>query len=99
MKRAAGVSVGVKELKDKLTHYLAIARDGGRVIVTDRGKPVAVVGALMGERDEESVSERLAKLAQSGVLTLPSVKGGFSRVKRAKIKGKPLSQTVIEERR
>ncbi|MBI5814516.1 MAG: type II toxin-antitoxin system prevent-host-death family antitoxin [Nitrospinae bacterium] len=99
MQRAIGVSVGVKELKDKLTHYLAIARQGGKVIVTDRGKPVAVVGSLKRDKGEESVHERLAIMAESGLISLPSVKGGYPRVKRHKIKGGPLSQTVIEDRR
>lgn len=99
MKRAIGVSVGVKELKDKLTHYLAIAREGGRVIVTDRGKPVAVVGSLGRDKGKESVGERLAKMARAGLVIPPSASGAFPRIKRAKIKGKPLSQTVIEDRR
>ncbi|MBI3793806.1 MAG: type II toxin-antitoxin system prevent-host-death family antitoxin [Nitrospinae bacterium] len=99
MKRTIGISVGVKELKDKLTHYLSIAKDGGRVVVTDRGRPVAVVGSLSEWGGEESNDERLAKMARAGLIILPSVGGGFLRVKRAKIKGKSLSLTVTEDRR
>lgn len=99
MKRPVGVTVGVKELKDKLTHFLTIAREGGKVIVTDRGKPVAVVASLAAGAGVASPDERLAKLAHSGRVILPSLKGPHPRVNRAKVKGIPVSQTVIEERK
>ena len=39
-------AIGVRELKNRLTRYLALVMEGQRVVVTDRGKPVAVfVGA------------------------------------------------------
>lgn len=34
-------SVGVRELKDHLSHYLRAVRQGESVVVTVRGKPVA----------------------------------------------------------
>ena len=34
-------SVGIRELKDRLSHYLRAVRQGGSVVVTVRGKPVA----------------------------------------------------------
>jgi len=35
------MSVGVRELKAKLSEYLARAAAGDQVVVTDRGKPIA----------------------------------------------------------
>jgi prevent-host-death family protein len=35
------MDVGVRELKAKLSEYLAAAAAGGDVVVTDRGRPVA----------------------------------------------------------
>jgi prevent-host-death family protein len=33
--------VGVRELKDQLSRYLALVRSGAEVIVTDHGRPIA----------------------------------------------------------
>ena len=33
--------VGIRELRDRLKHYVATARSGEDVIITDRGRPVA----------------------------------------------------------
>lgn len=37
------MDVGVRELKAKLSEYVARAGGGASVVVTDRGKPVAVL--------------------------------------------------------
>jgi prevent-host-death family protein len=34
-------TVGVRELKNRLSEYLRLVRAGERVIVTDRGRPIA----------------------------------------------------------
>ena len=41
--------VGIRELRDRLKHYVATARSGEDVIITDRGKPVARLVALYEE--------------------------------------------------
>lgn len=33
--------IGIRQLKDGLSHYLELVRHGGMILVTDRGKPVA----------------------------------------------------------
>ena len=42
------VNVGVRELKAKLSHYLATVTAGERVTVTDRGRPVAQLVPISG---------------------------------------------------
>jgi prevent-host-death family protein len=42
------VDVGVRELKQRLSHYLERAARGERITVTDRGCPKAVLGPLPG---------------------------------------------------
>jgi len=42
--------VGIRELRDRLKHYVATARSGEDVIITDRGRPVARLVALREER-------------------------------------------------
>ena len=36
-------TVGIKELKNRLTHYLRQTKQGEEVIVTERGKPIALL--------------------------------------------------------
>jgi len=42
------MQVGVRELKAKLSEFIAKAAKGESVIVTDRGRPVAQLGPLTG---------------------------------------------------
>ena len=63
------ISAGVRELKNRLTHYLRLVRKGERIIVTDRNRPVAVLKPIEDE-GEVGVEERLAWLARDGGLTL-----------------------------
>ena len=61
-------AVGIRLLRDRLTRYVARVRRGHRVIVTDRGKPVAVlVPYRLGEAEPEEA--RLAALFASGHVT------------------------------
>lgn len=42
------MDVGIRELKAKLSHYVARAAEGGTIIITDRGRPVAKLVGLDG---------------------------------------------------
>ena len=47
------MDVGVRELKAKLSEYLALVSSGEEVTVTDRGRPVARLVAAHGRSDLE----------------------------------------------
>ena len=64
-------TVGVKELKDRLTHYPRQTTRGEKVVVTQRGKPIAVIQPLQEAEPTASLDVRLARLADQGLLTLP----------------------------
>lgn len=52
------MDVGIRELKRKLSEYLARAERGEVIRVTDRGRPKAMLGPLPGRlRIEEGVDE------------------------------------------
>lgn len=91
-------TVGVRELKNRLTHYLRRARQGEEVIVTERGKPVAILQALDKTDRPRSLEARLAQLAARGLVILPTGKG-LQRIKRIRIAGPPVSQAILEDRR
>jgi len=92
-------TVGVKELKNKLTYYLKLTKEGSKIIVTDRGSPIAIIQSIDRMRDKAGVEERLASLAKRGMLRLPLKKGRLSPFKSVKATGKPASEIIIEERR
>jgi len=91
--------VGIKELKNKLTHYLKLAKAGSKIIVTDRGAPVAIIQSIDRVKNHVGVEERLASLAKRGMLRLPMKKGKLPSFKSVKVTGKPASRIILEERR
>lgn len=92
--------VGVRELKDHLTHYLSMIKRGENVVVTDRGNPIAILHSLDKTEVTATPEEKLASLAKRGLIRLPSGGKKIDLTTRAVIvKGKPLSEVVIEERR
>ena len=93
--------VGIRDLKNKLSHYLQVVRKGDPIIITDRGVPVAILHDLDQIEETAGPDERLASLAKRGLLTLPkrSVPGGFPPIETATVTGKPVSRMIIEDRR
>ena len=67
-------SVGVRELKNRLAEYLRRTKRGEEVIVTERGKPIALLQPILSAETPVSLEARLAKLAARGVVTLPTRK-------------------------
>ena len=91
-------TVGVKALKDRLTHYLRQSKRGEEVVVTERGKPIAVIQPIQAVEPAVSLDVRLARLANQGLLTLPVAKAS-KRVRKIKIAGRPLSKSILDDRR
>ena len=64
-------SVGVRELKNRLGHYLRIVRRGETIVVTSRGEPVARLVPIAPPRKKAlplDLEERIWELAAEGVL-------------------------------
>jgi prevent-host-death family protein len=65
-------NVGVRELKDRLSHYLRAVRQGESVVVTVRGKPVARLVPVSPHRKaalSPELEEQMWELAAEGFLT------------------------------
>jgi prevent-host-death family protein len=56
------MNVGIRELKSHLSSYLARARAGETVIITDRGKPVARIDPV----GPSEVPDAIRHLVESG---------------------------------
>jgi prevent-host-death family protein len=63
-------TVGVRDLKNKLSEYLRLVRLGESVLVTDRGEVVAELQPPGHARGDPSVPAGLQSLVQRGLLTL-----------------------------
>jgi len=91
-------SVGIKELKNRLTYYLRRTKQGEEVVVTERGKPIALIQAIQSAERIVSPDARLARLAAQGLVTLPTRKP-MRKVRPVKISGLPVSRIILEDRR
>jgi prevent-host-death family protein len=88
---------GLREANQHFSKMIKAVRSGKEVILTERGRPIAIIKPVREERSEEAA---LKAMADEGLITLPSRMGPMPapRWKPVSVKGKPLSQTVIEDR-
>ena len=91
--------VGIKKLKNKLTYYLRLTRQGNKIVIIDRGSTVAIIRSVDEIGENEDLEERLASLAKRGMVRLPIKRGRFKKFKAIQVSGKPASEIIIEERR
>jgi prevent-host-death family protein len=85
------ISVGIKELKARLSSYVAQAKEGQEIVITEHGKDVALIIPLSQER--QAVKSLMAEGKADWLGGKPKGLRGI------RIKGKALSKTVIEDRR
>lgn len=57
---------GIRKLKDHLSEYIRRAREGERVVITDRGRPVAALVALPEEAGSEVACTWCARGSRTG---------------------------------
>jgi prevent-host-death family protein len=80
--------VGGRELHDRLSEYLERVEDGGEIVVTRRGRPVARLSGL-GERPLDS-------LARRGLVRMPESKRS---TRSARVKGSGSVSDLVSEQR
>jgi len=87
------MDVAISDLRANLKTYIDRAKAGERIVVTDRGVPVA----RLGPADEESLLDRLAR---QGVLTrAESTKRPIAVKGRGVKASSPVAELVSEMRR
>ncbi|HEY2995840.1 MAG TPA: type II toxin-antitoxin system prevent-host-death family antitoxin [Methylomirabilota bacterium] len=87
-------TVGARQLKNRLSEFLRRAAEGERITVTDRGRPVAVLGPAESTVDDEAIW----RMVRAGLATWGGGKPRGAR-KRIRIRGGPISDTIREDRR
>ena len=92
------IEVGVRQLKNSLTHYLRLVEKGQSVLVTNRNRPVAVL-KKPDRRSARTQEELIAALVAEGKLLPAANPAPFKPFKAVRVKGKPVSRMIIEDRR
>lgn len=87
--------VGARELKTRLGTYLRRVREGQRILVTDRGIPVAELRGL-GTGDETREG-RLQRLEAAGLVSRPA-RGLLGPLRAVRSSGASALQAVLEDR-
>lgn len=94
-------TVGVRELKNRLSDYLRQVRAGEGVLVTDRGQVVAELGAPGHAVADASVPAPLLALARRNLLTIgsPAASGDlYPALPRARRRKKTAGELLADER-
>ena len=89
--------LGLREANQQFSKAMKEVRAGREVILTERGKPIAVIKPLSQAKTVEAAIQRLEA---EGILRSGSKSGKPMPVWRSpvRIKGKSVSQTISEER-
>lgn len=88
----SSLEVGVRELRDRLSHYLAEVADGRAVVVTDRGRPVARLTGV------DQIPDGWQRLIDDGLIRMPAKKATSATTWR-KVKATGGVADLLEEQR
>jgi len=89
-----GQTVGIRELKNRLGHHIGRVKAGERLVVTDRGKPVAMLWPVSSMEAEG----RIEAMLREGIARWNGGKPKGSP-NPPRNKGKTVSSAVLEDRR
>ena len=89
------MKLGLREANQHFSKAIKAVRAGKEVVLTDRGKPIAIIKPI---KDDQERDADLKRMADEGLITLPSRTGPLPRFEPVRVKGKPLSQTIVDDR-
>ena len=89
--------IGLREANQRFSRAIKAVRAGKEVVLTERGHPIAVIKPI---KDEDAQEATLHAMADEGLIRPAARKGPMPtpRWRPVKVKGKPLSQTIIDDR-
>jgi len=87
--------IGLREANQKFSKAMKAVRAGEEVVLTERGKPIAVIKPINRKLAGEAVIRRLEA---AGLLRAASKPYLLPPWRARKVKGAPLSKTLREER-
>lgn len=89
------MKLGLREANHHFSRAIKAVRAGKEVVLTERGQPIAVIKPI---KDEGESDAALKRMADEGLVTLPTRKGTLPRFEPVPISGRPLAQTIIDDR-
>ncbi len=92
-------TVGLRELKNRLSEYVRAVRSGEGVLVTDRGEVVAELVPPGQATDWRGVPSGLVELAKSGRLTLGADNAGAVYPKLSRLLKRHRVAELLDEER
>ncbi len=87
--------LGLREANHHFSKAIKAVRAGKEVVLTERGQPIAVIRPITGGHESDAALQRMA---DEGLVTLPSRKAPLPRFAPVPIRGRPLSRTIIDDR-
>jgi prevent-host-death family protein len=87
--------MGLREANQQFSKAIKAVKAGKEVILTERGKPIAVIKPL---EPEDKLEARIRRLESEGFLRPALKRGRVPDFKPVRIKGRSLSATVRKER-
>src|SRR5438034_6020578 len=85
-------TVDLRELETRLARCIRQIKQGEEIVVTERGRPIALLMPIELVKRASSLGMRLGNLAAQGRVTLPTRKP-LKRLRPVKIAGPPISRT------
>jgi prevent-host-death family protein len=89
------MKLGLREANQHFSKAIKAVRAGKEVVLTERGQPIAVIKPIKRAPEPETA---LKRMAGERLITLPTRKGPLPRFEPVPLSGKPLSQTIIDDR-
>jgi prevent-host-death family protein len=91
------MKLGLREANQHFSKAIRAVRAGREVILTDRGQPIAVIRPI---KAADTLEAPLQAMADEGLITLPPRRGPLpaNRWRPVKVKGKPVSDTIVDDR-
>lgn len=89
------MQMGLREANQKFSQLMKAVKQGKEVLLTERGRPLAVV-KLIGPSDEAGSAIR--RLESAGVLRAASKRGALPAWSPRSAQGAPLSRTIVMDR-
>ena len=89
--------MGLREANQRFSKAIKAVKAGKDVVLTERGKPIAVIKPL---EQEKSIDAAIRRLEAEGILRRGPKSGKPMPVwrSRVRIKGQPIAETISEER-
>ncbi len=88
-------TVGIRELKSRLSRYIKRVEQGERITITDRGHPVAIIGPAAAS----SRANRLEAMLRTGAARWAGGKPRGSARPARLTRGPSVTDAIIEDRR